>query len=177
MEYCDDGDLSQFIKLNKDPIDENIILRIFEQISYGLKYLNTQNIIHRDIKPANIFLFKDGRAKIGDFGVGRLINTLSLANTFVGTPYYLSPELCYDKPYNEKSDIWSLGCVVYEMLSLKKAFEANNPASLLMKIIKDKPDNININKYSKKLIDLVFKMLDKNISSRPDINYVITGKQ
>ena len=53
MEYCDDGDLSQFIKLNKDPIDENIILRIFEQISYGLKYLNTQNIIHRDIKPSS----------------------------------------------------------------------------------------------------------------------------
>jgi serine/threonine protein kinase len=175
MEFCDDGDLSQFIKSSKDLINEKDIIKIFEQICYGLEYLHSKKIIHRDIKPANIFLYKDGRVKIGDLGVCKNLNTASLANTFVGTPYYLSPELCCDKPYNEKSDIWSLGCVMYEMLAFKKPFEANNPASLLLKIVNDKPENLNINKYSTKLIDLVHRMLDKNVSTRPYINYVIAG--
>ena len=175
MEFCDNGDLSQFIKINKDPFNEKDIIKIFEQICYGLDYLHSKKIIHRDIKPANIFLYQDGRVKIGDLGVCKSLNTSSLAKTFVGTPYYLAPELYCDKPYNEKSDIWSLGCVIYEMLAFKKPFEANNPAGLIMKIVNNKPENLNVNKYSKVLIDLVYSMLDKNVSTRPNINYVISG--
>ena len=87
----------------------------------------------------------------------------------------MSPEQCNGQEYNEKSDIWSLGCVIYEMLAFKKPFEANNPAGLIMKIVNNKPENLNVNKYSKVLIDLVYSMLDKNVSTRPNINYVIIG--
>ena len=83
-------------------------------MSLGLHYLHSFKILHRDIKTINMFLSKDNKIKIGDLGVAKLLNqTHNMAHTIVGTPYYLSPELCEEKPYNHKSDIWSLGCVLY----------------------------------------------------------------
>ena len=84
------------------------------------------NILHRDMKPGNIF-FKDNKIKIGDLGVAKILDNIeNFATSKVGTPYYLSPEVCEDRPYNNKSDIWSLGCILYELCTLKHPFEAKN---------------------------------------------------
>ena len=86
-----------------------------------------------------MFLAKDDKIKIGDLGVARELNhTANMAHTVVGTPYYLSPELCEEKPYNNKSDIWSLGCVLYEMCTLRHPFEAQNQGALILKILRGK---------------------------------------
>ena len=86
-----------------------------------------RKILHRDIKSANIFLFKDMRVKLGDLNVSKIIKQKDqLTHTQTGTPYYASPEVWKDKPYDNKSDIWSLGCVLYEMITLLPPFRANS---------------------------------------------------
>ena len=98
-------------------------------MSLGLLYLHTNKVLHRDIKTINVFLTKDNQVKIGDLGVAKVLNqTANMAFTVVGTPYYLSPELCQERPYNHKSDIWSLGCVLYELCTFKHPFEATSQA-------------------------------------------------
>ncbi|XP_053236538.1 serine/threonine-protein kinase Nek5 isoform X3 [Podarcis raffonei] len=122
MEYCDGGDLMKRIILQRGVLfDEDKILSWFVQISLGLKHIHDRKILHRDVKAQNIFLSNNGViAKLGDFGIARMLsNTMEFARTCVGTPYYLSPEICENKPYNNKTDIWSLGCVLYELCTLK----------------------------------------------------------
>ncbi len=101
---------------------------------------------------------------------------LSCADHFVrskvGTPYYLSPEVCEDRPYNSKSDVWSLGCVLYEMCSLKHPFEAKNQAELLLKIVKGKYESLP-KKYSKELGDIVHSCLMKDYNKRPSIEEIM----
>lgn len=89
---------------------------------FGLKALHDLNIMHRDIKSANVFLNKDGSAKIGDMNVSKVASREGLNYTQTGTPYYASPEVWRDEPYTFVSDIWSLGCVLYETLTLKPPF-------------------------------------------------------
>ncbi len=88
----------------------------------------------------NVFLTKDEKVRIGDLGVAKVFEdpSVNFAKTMVGTPYYLSPEMCEEKPYNEKSDIWALGCVLYEMCTFKHPFDAANQGALVLKIIKGK---------------------------------------
>ena len=124
MEYCDNGDLCTFLsKIKKTRksddyyLDEDFVWKLFIQMSIGLYYIHSKKIIHRDIKTLNIFLTKDLDAKIGDLGVAKILENTNHANTFIGTPYYVSPEMCKNKPYNEKSDIWALGCILYELLT------------------------------------------------------------
>lgn len=93
------------------------------------------NIVHRDIKCANVFLTKDGVVKLGDLNVSKVANK-GLMHTQTGTPYYASPEVWKDKPYDYKSDIWSLGCVLYEMITLLPPFTAQNMAGLSQKVTK-----------------------------------------
>lgn len=90
----------------------------------------------------------------------------------VGTPYYLSPEVCEDRPYNNKSDIWSLGCVLYELCCLKHPFEAKNQAELLLKIVKGKYESLP-KKYSKDLAEIVHSCLMKDYNKRPSIDEII----
>lgn len=92
-----------------------------------------------------------------------------MANTMVGTPYYLSPELCEDKPYNQKTDIWSLGCVLYELCTFKHPFEATNQGALIMKIVRAKFNPIPTN-YSQSLKNLVEQLLQKDQKKRPGID-------
>ncbi|XP_022786792.1 serine/threonine-protein kinase Nek5-like [Stylophora pistillata] len=118
-------------------LPEDQVLDYFVQICLGLKHVHDRKILHRDLKSQNIFLTKNGIVKLGDFGIARVLHsTMELARTCIGTPYYLSPEICENKPYNNKSDIWSLGCVLYELLTLKHAFEAGNMKNLVLKIIR-----------------------------------------
>jgi len=93
-----------------------------------------------------------------------------MAHTIVGTPYYLSPELCEEKPYNHKSDIWSLGCVLYELCTFKHPFEANNQAALILKILRSRVVPIPTDRYSNDLRNLTASLLEKNQMKRPGLN-------
>ena len=96
-------------------------------MSIGINYLHKNKILHRDIKTINTFLGKDDKIKIGDLGLAKTLDyTSDYANSILGTRIYFSPELCEEKPYNHKSDIWSLGCVLYELCTFRHPFEANN---------------------------------------------------
>ncbi|CAF4224693.1 unnamed protein product, partial [Adineta steineri] len=123
MDFCDGGDLhSRILQQRGILFKEDQILDWFVQITLALKHVHDRKVLHRDIKSQNIFLTSDGLAKLGDFGISKVLNTTcELARTQIGTPYYLSPEICQQRPYNNKSDVWSLGCVLYEVTTLKHA--------------------------------------------------------
>merc|ERR1712136_421592 len=105
------------------PFEESAVLECFAQIADAVNFVHSVKMVHRDIKSRNIFLCRTGRALLGDFGLVRLLeNTLELARTRVGTPYYLSPEIIQRQPYNCKTDVWSLGVLLYEMTALKRPF-------------------------------------------------------
>ena len=123
MEYADGQDALKYIKSRRTPIPEAQIWSIFTQALQGLKTLHDLGIVHRDLKTENIFLMKDRTVKIGDLNVSTVTKT-GMAYTQIGTPYYASPEIWKDLPYDSKSDIWSLGCVLYELLTLHPPFEA-----------------------------------------------------
>ncbi|KAM6458855.1 serine/threonine-protein kinase Nek3 isoform 3-T4 [Liasis olivaceus] len=129
MEYCDDGDLIQKIKFQKGKLfPEDMILKWFAQMCLGVKYIHEKRILHRDIKSKNIFLTQNGKIKLGDFGSAVLLNSpMAYACSYVGTPYYVPPEIWENMPYNNKSDIWSLGCVLYELCTLKHPMFKKNP--------------------------------------------------
>lgn len=118
-----EGDLGYHIKRKKKQNEffpEPVILNWFLQICFALDYVHQQKILHRDIKTTNIFVTSSGAVKLGDFGISKLLeNTEDAAMTVVGTPYYMSPEVCQSKPYTYKSDVWALGCVLYELCSLE----------------------------------------------------------
>ena len=179
MEYANDGDLSKKIKAQKQKaygekyFPEEKILQYFYQICRGLQYIHSKNIIHRDIKSQNIFLMKNGKIKIGDFGIAKaLTNSKNNASTVIGTPYYFSPEIINGELYNYKTDIWSLGVVLYEMCCLKLPFESNNIAQLSIKIMKGKYDPIP-NKYSRNMANLIKDMLNLDQKLRPSITEVM----
>ncbi|VDP79702.1 unnamed protein product [Echinostoma caproni] len=143
MEYCDQGDLYHKISAQKGVLfPESQILDYFTQIALALKHIHDRMILHRDIKTQNIFLTSDGKLKLGDFGIAKVLNhTLDLARTCIGTPYYLSPEICESKPYNHKSDIWALGCVLYEMSTLKHAQVAEEFSHTVLHRSKSQPQD------------------------------------
>ena len=138
MEYADKGDLSKRIEEQKKRnkyFNERDIWRIFVQLVKGLKSLHDLNILHRDIKSSNIFLFSDGTAKLGDLNVCKILSKDILGKTQAGTPFFAAPEVWMEKPYGLKSDIWSLGCVLYEIVTLKCPFVGNNVVDLYNKIL------------------------------------------
>ena len=120
---------------------EEDIWRIFIQVVKGLKALHDTNIFHRDLKSANVFLKKDGTAKLGDMNVSKVAKR-GLLYTQTGTPYYASPEVWRDQPYDMKSDIWSLGCVLYESITLRPPFRADDMAGLYRKVLRGVYSNI-----------------------------------
>ena len=181
LELCENGDLNDKIKEKKQKnqlFTEKEILHYFYEILQGLYYLHKNRVLHRDLKTLNIFLTKNNHIKIGDFGVSKkLVNNNLYAYTFVGTPYYLSPEICQNKPYDEKSDVWSLGVLIYELITLNKPFDSQSQMGLFMKILKGKPAPINNtikHSYSQKLINLVIEnLLDKDPITRYGIMQTI----
>ena len=176
MEYCDGGDLSNYLNNHKKSgkyMNEDKIWKFFIQICIGLMYIHNKKILHRDLKALNIFLTKDEKVRIGDLGVAKVLSQqTNFARTFVGTPYYLSPEICEEKPYNEKSDIWALGCILYEMASFKHPFNASNQGALILKILKGKYEAIGKD-YSADLRRMIDLLLEKNHFKRPSIIDVI----
>ena len=132
MDFCDDGDLDSKIQKNiksRQTFNEEDIWKWLSQVLLGLKYLHDNKIMHRDLKCANIFLTKSGILKLGDMNVSKIVK-MGMAATQTGTPYYCSPEIWADKPYNFKSDLWSVGCIMYELCALSPPFKAKNLAEL-----------------------------------------------
>ena len=181
MEFCDAGDLSMIIKKQKERVKqffkEEDIMTWFVQIVFGLQYIHKKNILHRDLKTQNIFVTSQNLVKVGDFGISKsLSHTLDLATTAIGTPHYLSPEICRRKPYNHKSDMWSLGCVLYEMCALELAFPADNFVALVHAICRGQYKPIAPH-YTRKLADLVQVLLRPDPNRRPSAEMLLTASK
>jgi len=174
MEYAEKGDLYQKITHFKRmgySFDEKDIWKIFIQMTKGLKSLHDLKILHRDLKSANVFLFNDGSAKIGDLNVSKVAKK-GLGYTQTGTPYYASPEVWRDEPYDSKSDIWSLACVTYEMLTLNPPFRAESMKGLYEKVIKGKYPKIS-EKYSSDISDMLKLLFKLNPNERPSCDEIL----
>ncbi|KAK9968956.1 hypothetical protein ABG768_027173 [Culter alburnus] len=175
MEYCDAGDLMNRIKMQRGkPFTEQQIVDWFVQICLGLKHIHDRKVLHRDIKSQNIFLTQGGlKVKLGDFGIARMLNnTMELARTCVGTPYYLSPEICENRPYNNKTDIWSLGCVLYELCTLRHPFESSNLKQLVLKICRGRYSPVS-QRYSTELRLLLNQLFKVSPRDRPSANSLL----
>uniref|UniRef100_A0A8D1PLD7 Serine/threonine-protein kinase Nek3 n=1 Tax=Sus scrofa TaxID=9823 RepID=A0A8D1PLD7_PIG len=175
MEYCDGGDLMQKIKHQKGKLfPEDMILNWFTQMCLGVNHIHKQRVLHRDIKSKNIFLTQNGKVKLGDFGSARLLsNPMAFACTYVGTPYYVPPEIWENLPYNNKSDIWSLGCILYELCTLKHPFQANSWKSLILKVCQGSMSPLPAH-YSYELQHLIKQMFKKNPSHRPSATTLLS---
>ncbi|XP_024120060.1 serine/threonine-protein kinase Nek5 isoform X3 [Oryzias melastigma] len=175
MEFCDGGDLLKKINMQRGvPFSEDQILDLFVQICLGLKHIHDKKVLHRDIKSQNIFLSDGGmKAKLGDFGIARMLNhSMDLARTCVGTPYYLSPEICESRPYNNKTDIWSLGCVLYELCTLRHPFEGSSLRQLVSKICRGRYTPVPTH-YTHELRLLVNQLFKVNPRDRPSVSSVL----
>ena len=190
MEHCAGGDLQKIIKRciqNKEQINEEFVWKVFAQIVSGLQYCHCRNsaksgdkpqkILHRDLKPGNILLDAKNDVKLGDFGLARILNTDSVfAKTHVGTPYYMSPEQINEQHYNEKSDIWSLGCVIYEMCALRPPFKATTHYNLALKIKEGKYSRIP-STYSDELWHCIKSMVRLSPEHRHSIDELLAHQR
>ena len=171
MDFANDGDLFQKItkyKKNSIQFSEEQVWKITIGAVCGLKKLHELKVFHRDIKSANLFLDKEGYARLGDMNVSKVAKA-GFLYTQTGTPYYASPEVWNDKPYNSKSDIWSLGCVLYETLTLHPPFRAANMNELYKRVVKgvfEEPPN----NYSRDLKRLIKSMVTVAPDVRPSAN-------
>lgn len=165
MEHCQNGDLSSVIKKHRQQktwADEALIWKVLAQSVLALKdcHRRVENgvakpVLHRDLKPANILLDADMNVKMADFGLAKeLSNQIRFAQTNVGTPFYMAPEIVNEKSYDERSDIWSLGCLLYELAALRPPFEAANAVALAMRINAGKFPRIPA-RYSESLNDTI----------------------
>uniref|UniRef100_A0AAA9T2K0 Serine/threonine-protein kinase Nek2 n=2 Tax=Bos TaxID=9903 RepID=A0AAA9T2K0_BOVIN len=181
MECCEGGDLASVIAKGtkeRQYLDEEFVLRVMAQLTLALKECHRRSdgghtVLHRDLKPANVFLDGKQNVKLGDFGLARILNhDTSFAKTFVGTPYYMSPEQMNHMSYNEKSDIWSLGCLLYELCALMPPFTAFNQKELAGKIREGKFRRIPY-RYSDELNDIITRMLNLKDYHRPSVEEIL----
>ncbi|CAM9358230.1 unnamed protein product [Bubo scandiacus] len=174
MGFCEGGDLYHKLKEQKGKLlPENQVVEWFVQIAMALQYLHEKHILHRDLKTQNVFLTRTNIIKVGDLGIARVLeNQYDMASTLIGTPYYMSPEVFSNKPYNYKSDVWALGCCVYEMATLKHAFNAKDMNSLVYRIIEGKLPPMPKD-YSPQLVEIIRTMLSKKPEERPSVKSIL----
>lgn len=181
MECCEGGDLQKLIqkcKETKSHFSEGFIWRVLYQTSKALQGCHSHKskkitVLHRDIKPANVFLDMGGNIKLGDFGLARVLNENEhFCETVVGTPYYMSPEIIKGSKYNRKSDIWSLGCLIYELCALAPPFTARRFEQLSKNISDGKFSRIP-EMYSTDLQKIISFMLSVDHGYRPTIEIIL----
>ncbi|KAI1723378.1 protein kinase domain-containing protein [Ditylenchus destructor] len=179
LELADAGDLNRLIKhfkKNHRLLPEKTIWKYFVQVMRGLAYMHSKSVMHRDIKPANVFITTHGVAKLGDLGLGRFFSSQTYkAHSIVGTPYYMSPERMHETGYNFKSDIWSVGCLLYEMAALQSPFygEKMNLYALVRKIEKCEYPPVPSNIYSQQMRLLISNCICNNPAKRFDAGQVL----
>ncbi|KAI0850731.1 kinase-like protein [Daldinia vernicosa] len=196
MEYCGNGDLGRVIKglaNRKEYAEEQFVWEIFSQLvtalyrcHYGVNPpavsknvldivtmgktkapQGAVTILHRDLKPENVFLGENNSVKLGDFGLSKMIQSHDFASTYVGTPFYMSPEICAAERYTLKSDIWSLGCIIYELCAREPPFNAKTHFQLVQKIKEGKVPPLP-RVYSGELMAVIKDCLRVNPDHRPD---------
>ncbi|XP_018010472.1 serine/threonine-protein kinase Nek8 isoform X2 [Hyalella azteca] len=178
MEYAAGGNLQSFLqsRLPSNFLQEQHAVDLFTQMTLGLQHIHRQNILHRDLKPQNIFMdITHKYLKIGDFGISKILSSKSKAFTVVGTPCYLSPELCQNKPYNKKSDVWALGCILYELLTLKMAFQAETIMALFTKITNGDFAAVSSERCGENLWSLLESLLQQDAACRPTTDQVLAS--
>ena len=177
MEYCDGLDLRKYLNDNKksnELIKKEIIIHIILGICNGLKYIHSKKLIHRDLKPDNIFLNADMKVKIGDFGIARQLKSENeYAKTQAGTMLYMAPEIIKEGKYNNKVDVWSLGCIIQELCTLNFCFNGRTIIDLIDKITKGNHERINKIIYGEDMQNLIDSLLNINYKNRPNIDEVI----
>jgi len=167
MEYIKGETLKDYIK-SKGSLDEKETIRISRQIAEALKHAHLNKIVHRDIKPHNILMTSEGIVKVADFGIARASTSSTINNTsnVIGSVHYFSPEQARGGYVDEKSDIYSLGIVMYEMITGSVPFDADNHITVAMKQIQEKPippkERSNKKMISQELEDIIMKCLEKN---------------
>ncbi|CAL8468644.1 g8184 [Coccomyxa elongata] len=173
MELCQDGDLDGFLRAQGGKhLSEEEIMNKFVQICLSIHYVHNKGLIHRDLKTCNLLL-DGGIIKLGDFGISKVMSAeQNAAQTMVGTPYYMSPEILKGKGYGPKTDVWALGCILYEMCCLRKAFEAPNLGAITIRIMSGKYAPIP-GQYSNDMRLLVDALLKKDPSARPCMDDVM----
>ena len=177
MEYAAGGTLYDLLESRKREgrhLEEEELAHIFAQIVLSMYYVHQNQILHRDLKSQNIFLTRSlDHVKIGDFGISKILSSKSKAFTVVGTPCYISPELCEGKPYNTKSDVWALGCILYELCALKRAFEAPTLPALILKIMRGITSPLPA-QYSPGARQLLRSLLALEPTKRPSIAEIMS---
>ena len=174
LEYCTGGDLSKFIR-KRTRLSEGLAYNFLLQLAEGLSFLNENNFIHRDLKPANVLLTEASESailKIADFGFARHLTGASLAQTRCGTPLYMAPEILEARDYDAKADIWSVGCIFYEMLVGTCPFKGTNEIDLLNNIRTKAlkvPSDVEISKVS---IDILSKVSRKTYYAIFDTSFL-----
>lgn len=177
MDYCDGGSLSDHIEKcvkRSTTIPEEQIASWVAQMAMALEYLHEKGILHRDLKPSNLFLRKRGDLVVGDFGLSKVLDgTMACAKTLVGTPYYLSPEVIQDKPYFGSADMWSVGCILFELSALRVPFDGSNLSQLAQKIcfgpLPELPP-----RYSVALRELCFDLMNREPEERPGASAILS---
>ncbi len=174
MEYASHGDLARCIHKRKQarrPFPEETIWSYFIQVAMGLQSLHNQRVLHRDVKAANIMRSGPHVVKLGDLGISKLMKN-NMTNTQIGTPHYMPPEIWRNRPYSFPSDIWALGCLLYEMASCAVPFEARSLQELRSKVLRGRcpaPPKA----YSSDLHNMVRAMLQQDPSKRPTIGEIL----
>ncbi|KAA6379414.1 MAG: putative serine/threonine-protein kinase Nek2, partial [Streblomastix strix] len=175
FEFCERGDLrNEIAELQKLPIKERVmsVWEIFAQMALSMNHLHTHDVVHRDVKPENIFVMADRSVKMGDFGLLKLLTDQSYAKTVVGTKPYMAPEVFTKKRMDKRSDMYSLGIVVFELLTGKHPFAADTEQAMIDKIRKNEVAKLP-EQVPKELADIVMKMMNPNEHRRPPIEEIL----